>query len=293
MTAIQTPTFQASMTLRGDDGKLDEELRKTYVSELVQKLSAGNSIILASADVNDMTEVALASHADVQPFVFESWKDPAFNGVVAFKSHKEAAFSTPSVYFQSIDPTEAKGRRGFYDVAGGSTHHQRTYGSPYVPYSEITDKGYSVYFSHVAKLRLHQSNHWTVVLQGITGPATLGVAQALTGGVNERFTVFSDAVSPDKRDTLFRSVAKESKTLSALLDANRSAVTPRLFEEHAEAITKAMTGSFTAEDPVEAIISVYLMDGGDTRHDERLVIWWDIAMEPRRMFVPQHSRQRN
>ena len=291
-TAIQTPTFQASMALRGTDGKLDEDLRRTYVDELVEKLRVGNSIILASADVNDMTEVALATHAGVEPFVSHSWKDPSFNGVVGFKSHAEAAFSTPSVYFQSIDPSEAQGRRGFYNVQGGSTHPERTYGSPYVPYSERTKNGYSVYYSHVAKFRIQESNHWTVVLQGITGPATLGVAQALTGGVNEQFTVFSSAVSADKRDTLFRAVAKESQTLAAFLGRDNIQVSPSLFEEHAESVTESLTATFDADDPVEAVIQVYIMDGGDTRHDERLIIWWDIAMEPRRMASPGKGRSR-
>jgi len=291
-TAIQTPTFQASMALRGPDEKLDEKLRKTYVEELVDKLSGGNSIILASADVNDMTEVALATHAGVEPFVSQSWKHPSFNGVVGFKVRDEAAFSTPSVYFQSIDPSEAKGRRGFYNVQGGSRHPERTYGSPYVPYSETTKNGYSVYFSHVAKFRIEESNHWTVVLQGITGPATFGVAQALTGGVNEQFTVFSSAVSAEKRDTLFRAVAKESVTLAKFLGREGTQVSPALFEEHAESVTESLTAAFDADDPVEAVIQVYIMDGGDTRHDERLIIWWDIAMEPRRMFGPNKKRSR-
>lgn len=299
ITSIQTPTFQASTTLRGDDGKLDDNLRRSYVHELLQKLRAGNSIILATADVNDLTEVALATQADEEPFVSESWKHPAFNGIVAVKNHKEAAFSTPSVYFQSINPgsdesENMKGLRGFYDIAGGSIHSQRMYVSPYVPYSEITEKQYSVYFSHIAKFKLRSSNHWTVVLQGITGPATLGLVQALTGGVNIQFTVFSDAVSPQKRDELFNSVAKESKTLSSLIDIYTQSpdiVTAKLFEEHSESITKSLTSALKAEDPVEAIIKVYLMDGGDMRHDERLVIWWDFDMDPRTMFVRPRGRQ--
>jgi len=280
-TAIQTPTFQASTELRRKDEGIDEALRDRYVSELLNRLTDGNSIILASADVNDMTEVSLATRARIKPFVSESWKDPSFNGIVGFKVRDEAAFSTPSVYFQSIDPDDAGGLRGFYDVKGGSTHSKRTFGSPYVLYSDEGNKGYSVYYSHIAKFRLPNSNHWTVVLQGITGPATLGVAQALTGGVNEQFTIFSSAVSLEKRRQLLSAVAKESESLREVLE--HSEATPSQFEQQSEAVTRMMTEPFTANDSVEGVIRVFVMDGGEPLHDERLIIWWDVQMKPREM----------
>jgi len=36
--------------------------------------------------------------------------------------------------------------------------------------------------------------------------------------------------------------------------------------------------------------AIYLMDGADEQHDERKIIWCDIAMDPRRMPKSQHYR---
>lgn len=288
-TVIQPPTFQASTRILDKEGTVDKNQRKTYVEELVRKLKSGNSIILASADVNDMTEVALASHGNIQPFESKAWKNSEFSGIVAFKHVDAAAFSTPSVYFQSIkDNSIAKGERGFYDVKGGNIHRDRTYPSQYTQYWEKTEKGYTIYYSHIAKFRLPQSNHWTVVLQGITGPATLGVTQALTGGINEQFTIFNkEAVKQDTRDMLIQAVSKESSDLREFLSEQNDKATPDLMHIQSEKIAKKLTVNFNTEDPIEAIIRIFVMDGGTNRHDERLIIWWDaeVDFEPRNMLT--------
>ncbi len=282
-TNIQTPTFQASVKFSG----LDIE---KYTEELETKIAEGNSIILASADVNDMTEVALAKRAGYVPFQGDTWKESYFYGIVAFKG-SNIAFFTPSLYFQEIKEIGGEpigDERGFFDIQGGNPHKDRTFSSPYQAYDAETELGYSTYFGHLAKFRLKEANRWTVVIQGITGPATLGVAQVLTGGVYEQFTIFDKTIDEAKRASLLQNVSKESKTLrqDMLIETNGL----NLFAQHSEHLTKRLTQAFKDSDSVEAIVKIYIMDGSDQHHDERKIIWWDLALEPRQM-APQYTKK--
>jgi len=280
-TVIQTPTFQASTKLNSND--LTESDK--YVKELRSKLMIGNSIVLASADVNDMTEVALATYANVTPFSSQLSRHHKFNGVVAFKGQESAAFDTPSLFFQTSNAEDAKGKRGFRDIKGGSIHPNNEYVSNYVSYEVKTDKGYSVYVGHIAKFKVPNSIYWTVILQGITGPATLGLAQVLTGGQHEQFTIFSDTLDKDQRKLYLQKVSEESQSLKSLLES-KDTVDLNDLKAHSEIIAKNMTKNFRDKDSVETIIKVYTLDGGDPHHDERRIIWWDTWMPPREMATP-------
>jgi len=285
--AIQTPTFQASSKLMEENGEINENKRKEYVNELYDKLKNGNNIILASADVNDLTEVALAIHAGIEPFISKLFENHTFNGIVGFKSKEQVAISTPSVYFQQVSDDKSKGERGFFDIMGGTIRKERTHKTTYVSYSEKTEQGYTVYHSHIAKLKLPLTNHWTVILQGITGPATLGIAQAFTGALSEQFTIFNPLILDTIRRDLLNKVAIQSKTLQSALGKQNGTYNSSILKDHSEYMASELTSDkFDQNDAVEGIVKVYVMDGKDEYHDDRTIIWWDFEFPPRKMVKP-------
>lgn len=284
-TVIQTPIFQASTKLINKQEDMNVVKPVDYAADLASQLMSRSSIIIASADVNDMTEVALSTHAGVEPFHSLLWKEPDFDGIVAFKGEEYAAFPTPSLYFQSLSEDDVQGKRGFYDVKGGQVHDQRTYASKYMSYETKCEKGYTEYYGHIAKFKLPNSNHWTVVLQGITGPATLGLAQLLTGGINEQFTIFDQSIAEETRKQIIEEVSNKSASLKESLVENEGRTSLAYMRKHSEKLSKTLVDSVPGGSSVEAIIKIYTMDGGDTHHDERRIIWWDIEMKPRIMAM--------
>jgi len=302
---IQTPTFQALAQILGDKGKTEEqrkaefeEMRPDYVNGLRAQLEAGNSIVIASADVNDMTEVALATYAVVDPFTPESREKRGFSGVVAFKNAE--AFPTQSTFFQ-ID-TNVGVNRGFRIYSGEKRAVLKEFATPYVPYAEQTSFGYSSYYGHIAKFQMRESKRWVLVLQGITGPATLGLVQVLTGVTQRQFVVFNDPEKDNDQELLklLQRVLDNEKGdppqgLADVVDGLRNPVpsgerggapTPKIIDDfrlrltkHSEDLTRRMVEHFEPDKPVEAIFRVFLSDSRDKYHDERKVIWWDIAMK--------------
>ncbi|HTI71637.1 MAG TPA: hypothetical protein VMF06_16805 [Candidatus Limnocylindria bacterium] len=279
-TVIQTPIFQAS--IKFPEWSMDR--RKQYIETLKNELMDGNSIIIASADVNDMTEVALATYANVDPFRSEGFADAQFNGIVAFKGVGVSAFETPSLYFQVVK--NAGNSRGFYDVLGGGTHANRTFESPYRSYEQTGAEGYSIYYGHIAKIQLPGSRKWTLVLQGITGPATLGVAQVLSGGMHRQFTVFADTVPSERRNRLLQDVAIQSESLRQIMGESGLSVVEDALRQNSEMLTKKLVEQSQTKASIEAIVRVFIADGGDEHHDERKVIWWDVVMGPREIPTP-------
>lgn len=282
-TTIQTPTFQASQFLLKEN--VTEKINK-YIEDISNRMYSGNSIIIASADVNDMTEVALAKFVGIKPFESDRWKHANFNGAVAFKEQREKDSSnenqnSSNIYFQikPIDNNSEEESRGFYDIQGGSEHKDRTYKSKYTPYSKKSEKGYSIYFGHVAKFQLPNSPYWTVILQGITGPATLGIAQALTGAKYKQFTIFhSDYFENFSMETkIVNEIKSKSDSFKKLYDEDFK----NALDKNSEDISLKLEKAFQENKSVEAIIKVYILDKADPTHDERKIIWWDFALKPR------------
>jgi nucleoside 2-deoxyribosyltransferase len=320
---IQAPTFQLKQEKRG----VYEEVDK-YSEELKKKLVQGNSIILATTDVNDMTEVALAVRHNISiPFKKELSEGDQFNGIIAIKSSscnscangddQSLCSKTVSTFCRFVN--NDKSERGFVDIARGREvnswkGHYYTY---YDVGSDSEDKRlYNAYYAHVAKFKIADGKPWAIVLQGVTGPATLGLVQALTGGINEQFTIFSK--DQDYQMKLLNAIAKEADEGSLKKALNNPAgtesvfkeylneivkssydeddnlkevianiknknITSRIFHEQSEMITNALTEGFDSNDAVEAVIRIYTTISEDKNHDDRLIIWWDFVMSPRIM----------
>jgi len=293
---------------------------RNYVNELSDQLHKGNAIIIASADVNDMTEIALSEHAGVQPFLPSQRDKPNFNGIVAYKDSEQAAFPTPSVFFAVTPKDESEpnqqGERGFHDFRGGETRPDRRYHSiyaaPYVPSGTNgdvrNDPPYTKYYAHIARFTssINEEN-WITVLQGITGPATLGAAQVVTGGIHDQFTIFDHSIPAEQREArraVLEAIRKDSESLEATLKAIEEtsggkpkesstgnhddpyeAINRMHMRQHSENLCKELNK--IRGDAVEAIVRVFVTQGGTQHHDERRIAWWDFEDGfPRPIQVP-------
>jgi hypothetical protein len=281
-----------------------------------------------------MTEVALAiKHNILTPFDNKISKGDSFSGIIAIKSrsfnlgvkkHNQILSDMDSTFCRFIDIKEKSVNpyRGFLDIERGKD--KKRWVGDYHTYYDMggdseSQRIYNSYYAHVAKFKIADSKPWVIVLQGVTGPATLGLVQALTGGINEQFTIFSK--DKDYQMSLLREIAKAPEGESLMNAINNSAgteslfkenlnqivkasyemdksglidiidgiknknITSKIFHEQSEMITNTLTKTFDSNDSVEAIIRVYTTKGEDKNHDDRLIIWWDFAVPPRIMRI--------
>jgi hypothetical protein len=298
---IQPPLYRASEKKKG------AELEQ-YIDDLGRKLLANNAIVIATPDSNDMTEVALARLADKSAFKNDRRdNDPDFCGIVAVKTERDVKGGNCRYYRYEdlsrdqgtkLDPkrtrrTDTKraktpdAKRGFIDYYKGQELKER-YWHQYGDHTLKHPDGYTFYHGHLAKFRLREATkandsenaeaRWVIVVQGITGPATLGLAQILTGAHYKHFTVFDDAYPEEDRNRLLLSVAKHAESLRDLRGrpiAGDADPSKSLMEQHAEEMARKMNEECEKHGSVEAIVRIYISDSHPD-HDERLLIWWEF-----------------
>ena len=198
---IQTPTIQISQELIKK--RANQKLNK-YIKDLTDRLNERNSIVIASADVNDMTELALCKMTQQNhPFHPTCRNDPSFYGFVAFKEQKTSEISSNYkeqktseissnyIYFET-DKTEYDVEyRGFKYYSAGTVNPRHIFKMEYELYNRST-KDISIFYAYLCKYYFREVKRQVIVLQGITGPATLGIVQALTGAKNKQFTIYNN-----------------------------------------------------------------------------------------------------
>lgn len=187
----------------------------SYIDLIKRELEDKNCIIVASADVNALTEVVLAHAYGVEDACF---KDPKKHKipqnkrrkiVVALKGwkknkdkknkgmneeYKKSEVTMISTFFSRSGREENldKGKRGFL-VNDNKVPIQKSYKSQ----DDVspTDKGFSL-LSH---LLVMQNPFWKknrdaiiVLLDGVSGPGTFGLAEVLTGGRSSEKAIVSE-----------------------------------------------------------------------------------------------------
>ena len=131
------------------------------------------------------------------------------------------------------------------------------------------------------------------MIQGISGPATLGLAQVLTGARYKQFTIFSELDNLDKRTeviSILQNAASDSETLKAFYSIpDNSSELPDM-DGHSELMSMALSKTFSEHGSLEAIIRVLMKKSSDLTHDERKILWWDFAYGPAEMILPRRSQ---
>ena len=285
-TIIQTPTIQISQELLKKKQEEQEDNLTEYTKDLINRIRDKNAIVIASADVNDMTEVALSEMTGISAFSPNRRRVRQFNGLVAFKKRtSDPSEWTPHyTFYEVVDPKQGEGKlRGFYDYTGGTVNKEE---GVYETVHEIFSEASSIisdFFAHICKYYNREIDRQVVVLQGITGPATLGVAQALTGAKNKQFTIYENKQQITDFSEREREAIDKLRSRSSSFDAFfAEGDLGTLLDRKAEEITFSLESVFMEHSSVEALLRIYMMnDPKITHHDERKILWWDFEIEPR------------
>jgi len=253
-------------------GKHEEDER----AMLYKKIRGGNSIIVGSPDVNDMSEVALSMSYGLEPFGNDKGLSDGLVSVKAIDKEYSGYY-----FFQNY--MEADQRRGFYEYKEGVRVDDGKYMSQYHSYDSKTEYGYSVHFAYLSKFKINR-NH-VVLLQGSTGPATLALAQILTCCINPHYTIYCDKKTDDERAEIISALSQD-ENLCMLSDLFKNVKMCGCeeglvrYKYHINYLCEELNRVLRmpqAGGGVEALLQVYVIDGGSSKIDERLIAWIDYV----------------
>ncbi len=218
---IESPVYQIEqVTKKRLDGKSVHE--KDYRQALEQIIRDKNCIVIASPDVNPLTEILLGKLYEVPSKTwFTNSKDvEKCTGVVV--SFKEADFKkslrkeeeTPvdygdlhgRLFYQQIQPKTSSSdksrlKRGF-----------KGHGVPNSPLqgeflSQKDNTGTFTVHAHLVIAKnpfdAPETGHHVIILNGVSGPATFALTHILTGGTSTQFVAYDDNFDSDAKSEAF------------------------------------------------------------------------------------------
>ncbi len=185
----------------------DPDRSADYVEHLKQTVRGKNCIIIGSSDINELTEVVWATIHGVKPFqnipdnATTTDKGKNIDCFIATKEYTELTTDDKARLFgygkkgmASFILSESRVKnatsRGFIYREG---HLQQPIIKPFIPPQQADmkkDKELKTFYGQLIVCRNPWSmDKWIVILNGTSGPATLGMAQILTGCLFTEFTI--------------------------------------------------------------------------------------------------------
>ncbi|MHC4741930.1 MAG: hypothetical protein ACYS8Z_08475 [Planctomycetota bacterium] len=242
-----------------------------YIDWLKSQLQE-NTIIVGSGDVNDLTEVALCSVLGREPFKRIPKTDTQFKGYIAYKKYaKKAEQLFPDMAFYVREKAD-KDSRGFLIQEGNSTKRLT---KPHSYPGGGQSSGIKTLLGQlVVAKNPFADNKWIVIISGISGPATLGIAQMLTGCIYKEFTV--NNLKPIPPEVAARGPIHEG-------DDNTPKDDDRRTYDHLseQMLTSLLKTAGDSEGEVNALIEVDVYyppkDDSTYSNDERKIIEWRFA----------------
>jgi hypothetical protein len=226
---IESPVYQIEQVTGAGGRQAERVTEKEYISELEQMLRGKNCIVIASPDVNPLTELLLGKLYDVER---EKWfksgndADNRNGAVIAFKEvelsaahHSDGASANRGkdseigtldlarAFYRQIRVNQeqkgAKGlKRGFlgHGVKGGRLEGAFL--------SQTDEKSQFNVHAHlvVARNPFDEGSlepHHIILLNGVSGPATFALTHVLTGGTSTQFVAYPDTFLPDSESEGF------------------------------------------------------------------------------------------
>jgi hypothetical protein len=218
---VYQPRFQAG----------DASARKEYVDALKKLLTDKNCVLVASPDVNPMTEIALAALYGVPE---DKWFDSSYD----LRRHSAAVVALKKRPKRNTGPTmnQSAGRVFYHEAETSEGSHKRGFVTSIVPGIEeaefFTQSDPSADFKTYAHLvvapnpfrtrdedgRISSEKRFLIILNGIGGPATFALTHVLTGGVNGEWAAYPDEFScPSRSEEDLRNITND---LARLNDAD-------------------------------------------------------------------------
>lgn len=284
-TAAEITSFLTSqketikVTLESPLPKKSDTPSPEYVNWL-KGLLRENSIIVASADVNDLTEIALCEIYKKKPFQEIDADDTSFTGYIAYKAYsKKVVQPTRNAFYYRApeDVSTEDEERGFLIREGAnSTRYTAKHEYP----GNSKDAGpRNLLGQLVVAKNPFADDKWIVIIAGISGPATLGIAQMLTGCMYKEFTVKSTSMEKDKSKIEASIMDYKKGFLNNIEGMDKSTPGIEYDSLSEKLIGELLQKSEDGECNALVNVGVYYPERTETSYsnDERKVIGWNFC----------------
>lgn len=204
---IETPIYQPEFAKHFDP----EMTTKSYIEQVTKEIRIAdkNCVVIASPDVNPLTEILLGRLIGVSDAVLFSsdFKAEDYpNAIIVYKKRRRqggegsakegvpAKTEAPRAFYQEEEGRKEVEERGFLSrgFARSATKLLTYYGQN--EYERSGQRPFHIY-AHVVVARnpfaaAEGPPRYVVILNGVSGPATFALTHVLTGGGNEEFECY-------------------------------------------------------------------------------------------------------
>jgi hypothetical protein len=203
---IETPIYQPEFAKHFDPSMTTERYIEQVTKEI--RIAEKNCVVIASPDVNPLTEILLGRLSGVRDAVLFSGDlkpEDYPNAIIVYKKRKRQARGKEAAE-KGVREEGTEARRAFYqEVTGNGDTEERGFRShgfahsekkllPYYGQNEYERRGekpFKIYAQLVIARNPFSSPtgpaRYVVILNGVSGPATFALTHVLTGGGNEEF----------------------------------------------------------------------------------------------------------
>ncbi len=219
---IESPVYQIEQVV----DKQQAVERDQYIRELENMLRDKNCVIIASPDVNPLTEIVLGKIYGIPQ---ANWFDPNFNAervpnaVIAFKQtaasgkDSENLSKVKRTFYQEMDEgVTDKPERGFK----ASFLDDRKISGQFISQTKTNNPGEFIVHAHLAivpnpyRSSLEGEQKYIVLLNGVSGPATFALTHVLTGGVSKEFVSYDPSFDPNaESEKIMKQILEDLNTI--------------------------------------------------------------------------------
>ncbi len=219
---IESPVYQIEQVVE----KQRAVERDQYIKELEKMLSGKNCVIIASPDVNPLTEIVLGK---IYGIPRENWFDPNFNAegvpnaVVAFKQtdahakdHANSQDVKRTFYREEFaDDIKDNPERGF---KASFLDNRKIFGQ-FISQTETENPSEFIVHAHLAIVPNPYSNEteeeqkYIILLNGVSGPATFALTHVLTGGVSKEFVSYGDFDPNSESEKIMKQILEDLNSI--------------------------------------------------------------------------------
>ncbi|MBV6439097.1 MAG: hypothetical protein EPGJADBJ_00729 [Saprospiraceae bacterium] len=290
-TAAELTSFLSSsketmnVTLESPIPKHIKNQDENYINWLKQQITNKNCILIGSPDVNDLVEIALCAIWKKAPFKRIKNNDLDFSGYIPYKKYnqKPGEISEMAFFRYDIDSKAKEEKRGFI-IKDGT--HETKFEQPHNYPGDDNETGEvrTLLGQLVVVENPFSSDKRLIIISGISGPATLGIAQMLTGCVYKEFTtnayqksnLIGDEIKIKNNlnaatNNFTKSISKSINLFPTGLDFHNIS-----YDDLSEFFLERINSKFHNQE-FQALINIYVYYPEiDFTNDERKVLAWNF-----------------
>jgi hypothetical protein len=287
---IETPIYQPEFAKHFDSSMTTERYMEEVTKEI--RIADKNCVVIASPDVNPLTEILLGRLNGVRDallfsdglkvedypnaiIVYKQRKRQTGDKATSEKTPQESRTEAPRAFYKEVVGIQDTEERGFRSrgFARNELKLLRYYGQN--EYERRGEEPFKIYAQLViARNPFSSANgpaRYVVILNGVSGPATFALTHVLTGGGNEEFESY--------RQSGFDPAASSESVLNKLLARmNRSTF------NYIECVIEVQVGEApvsqgVGDSIIEAEPKAKTVQGAGATFDWRRILSWKLDTE--------------